>query len=443
MNKLKKVCMLSACFGFTLLSSNVFATTGTATVNNLRIREQESTSSKIVTVMKEGQKAEVLGESEKWYNVKFSEFTGYVSKEYLKIDEQENENKPAVEQTNQNEVQNENSNETAAETAATEENTQEVNLVGTTITLSKNTKIRLKPTLSSSVINQLESGKQVTVSEQIGKWIKIDSNSTTGWIIYISENKEEKVETEVAEKKEEQPQVEENKTEETVEEQAAQTPEIKKGYVNDDRVNARKGASTDSDRVGLLTLNQEVEILAEEGDWYKINTSQFGECYVAKRLISLTKITSRGEETQRNSESENQNIEQTPATPVATSDKGTQIVEKAKEYLGTKYVYGGKNPSTGFDCSGYTQYIYSNFGVSLGGSASSQLGSGTTVDRSALQPGDLLIFKGSSGDAVGHVGIYIGDNQFIHAANPSRGVVIDNLDGNSYYSPRYVSAERF
>ena len=128
----------------------------------------------------------------------------------------------------------------------------------------------------------------------------------------------------------------------------------------------------------------------------------------------------------------------------SSSTKGEQIVEFAKQYLGYKYVLGGKKPETGFDCSGFTRYVFSNFGVSLGATAASQANnSGTEVARADLQIGDLILFQDDGRTRIGHCGIYIGNNTFIHAANPKRGVVTDKLEGNSYYSPRYVSAYRF
>jgi cell wall-associated NlpC family hydrolase len=111
------------------------------------------------------------------------------------------------------------------------------------------------------------------------------------------------------------------------------------------------------------------------------------------------------------------------------------------QYLNYKYVSGGSSPSTGFDCSGFTTYVYKNFGISLSRTSTGQGSNGVSVSKSNLQLGDILIFNNSSNTAIGHVGIYIGNNEFIHAANPSSGVKITKLS-DSYYSLRYVDARR-
>ena len=112
----------------------------------------------------------------------------------------------------------------------------------------------------------------------------------------------------------------------------------------------------------------------------------------------------------------------------------SQGKEFAKKYLGYKYVAGGSSPSTGFDCSGFTQYVYKQCGVSLNRTSDAQASNGTAVSKSNLQPGDLVIFTG-------HVGIYIGNNKFIHAANPSKGVITTSLS-DSYYTKTYKTARR-
>ena len=111
------------------------------------------------------------------------------------------------------------------------------------------------------------------------------------------------------------------------------------------------------------------------------------------------------------------------------------------QYLGTPYAYGGTG-SGGFDCSGFTMHVFSNFGVGLAHGATPQLNNGYAVSQSELQPGDLVFFFGTynTSSAASHVGIYVGGGQFIHAST-SRGVIISSLS-ESYYANRYLTARR-
>jgi cell wall-associated NlpC family hydrolase len=114
----------------------------------------------------------------------------------------------------------------------------------------------------------------------------------------------------------------------------------------------------------------------------------------------------------------------------------SQVVSIALQYLGIPYVWGGASPSTGFDCSGLIQYVYAQVGVSLPHHAASQFNYGTPVSREQLEPGDLVFFNG-----LGHAGIYIGGDQFVHAPHTGDVVKISSLyDG--WYSATWVGGRR-
>jgi cell wall-associated NlpC family hydrolase len=123
------------------------------------------------------------------------------------------------------------------------------------------------------------------------------------------------------------------------------------------------------------------------------------------------------------------------SAPVAPSQYGG-VVGIAMQYLGTPYVWGGASPG-GFDCSGFAMYFYSQVGVSLPHNAAMQYNTvGTYVSRDQLEPGDLVFF-----DGLGHMGIYIGGGQFIHAPHTGDVVKISSLS-DSWYSSTYVGAKR-
>jgi peptidoglycan DL-endopeptidase CwlO len=111
------------------------------------------------------------------------------------------------------------------------------------------------------------------------------------------------------------------------------------------------------------------------------------------------------------------------------------VVGIAMQYLGTPYRWGGASPG-GFDCSGFVMYVFAQVGVSLPHNAAAQYGQGSPVSRSELQAGDLVFFSG-----LGHVGIYMGGGQFIHAPHTGDVVKISNL-GEGWYASSYVGARR-
>ena len=114
------------------------------------------------------------------------------------------------------------------------------------------------------------------------------------------------------------------------------------------------------------------------------------------------------------------------------------IVSASMNYIGVPYVFGGTSPY-GFDCSGYVQYVFAKAGISIPRTADVQYEFGTPISTTDLVSGDLVFFSTYTYGA-SHVGIYLGDNNFIHASS-SRGVTIDSL-GSSYWSSHYIGARR-
>lgn len=193
------------------------------------------------------------------------------------------------------------------------------------------------------------------------------------------------------------------------------------GWVDGTSVRMRSEATTDSGIVRVTSDNESVEIIGVEGEWYKVVAG--GETgYIRSDYIVLS--------------------EPEPAQSGTTDGNlGSQIVEYAKQFLGVPYVWAGNYPSTGFDCSGFACYVFKNFGYSLYRTTYDQYDyNGSYVAKEDLQPGDLVFFSSSS-YAVGHVGIYIGNGQFIHASSGAGYVTISGLD-ESYYTRNYVGAKR-
>ncbi len=131
----------------------------------------------------------------------------------------------------------------------------------------------------------------------------------------------------------------------------------------------------------------------------------------------------------------------TPKATATSTTSGTasKIIATAKNYLGVPYVWGGSSPS-GFDCSGFIHYVYNKHGISLPRVSADQYKAGTSVSKSNLRPGDLIFFE-TYKPGPSHVGIYLGNNQFIHASSGAKKVMISDLT-SSYYTSHYIGARR-
>lgn len=124
-----------------------------------------------------------------------------------------------------------------------------------------------------------------------------------------------------------------------------------------------------------------------------------------------------------------------------SSTKASQVVDFAKDQLGKPYVWGAAGPNS-FDCSGFTLYVYSKFGKSLPHNSAAQSNSGTTVSKGDIIPGDLLFFKTGGSSVINHVGIYIGNDQFIHGSSGRGSVYISDLSEYTKYAGVFVTAKR-
>ena len=124
-----------------------------------------------------------------------------------------------------------------------------------------------------------------------------------------------------------------------------------------------------------------------------------------------------------------------------SSGDAQAVVKEAQKYKGTKYVMGGESPR-GFDCSGFTWYVYQKVtGTDIGRTVKAQWSQGQSVSKGSVNPGDIVFFKNTFEHGLSHCGISLGGNKFIHAENENTGVVISELDSD-YYSDHYAGARR-
>ncbi len=448
-----------------LLIGTSFADTGKVNVSATRLRKENNTDSDIITNIYEDDTVEIIGEAGEWYQVKYDGNTGYVKKEYLTVTKTNSTNtnsSASKNKTNTNTSNNEVSNSNSKNETSTNSIENSTNVTNNSI-VTTNSVASLKnlPSMISSTIIQVEVSKQLTILDEIGNWVQVTDGTTTGWISRskIVTSTHETVNSSDFSNTSTQNQIVNNTTENTsnitstknttkTNESTQETAINKTGIINVETAKVREAANSTAKVTEFLDYNDKVTIVAEEGEWYKITSSK-ASGYVNKRLVTISddsQVSSRNLSENRVPEVDNTVVSQEANNALSdtfnNSNSGKQVADYAKQYLGYSYVSGGKTPTSGFDCSGFTKYIFSNFGYTLGSTAANQTNLGTEISRENLQVGDLILFYNEGKTSIGHTGIYIGNDEFIHAANPNRGVVTDNLNTNSYYNERFVSARR-
>ncbi len=427
---IKSIIMMAAVGIISLFFINMSLAANTAkiSVETANLREAADEDSKILEQFSKNQQVEIIEKQGDWYKVKVKGITGYLRQDLISVENEEQNTNQVITSNNAEATNEEQQTEQVAQ--ATEAQT-EIKIGNYKI--AENTKLKIVPVINATDTIEVKKDEEVKVTEILNDWVCVEAQNTKGWI------RKEKIQV---------PQA--------IQTSAPVETTIKTAYINSQTVNVRKEANTTSEIITKLSINTAVEVTSEENGWSKVKVSG-QEGYISTSLLSDKKQeTSRSMTQSRKSETtkttaatnadQNSNTKSTTtnatstttsAVAPATSGKGAAVVATAKKYIGCRYVYGGTTPS-GFDCSGFTSYIYRQYGVNLNRTAAGQYSNGTAVSRSGLQPGDLVMF-GKSG--INHVGIYIGGGSIVHAANKSSGVRIDTIN-SGYYNANYVGARR-
>ncbi len=394
------------------------ASTGIVTTDTLRLRKEPSTNSVILDLLEMNDTVSILEENDGWYKVKAkvdsNEYVGYVAMQYIKVQEPTSEETEA--QGKENDTQE---NQEAPEENAEKEEKVLVKYV------NNNVDVYITPLINSLVLDTTKKEQKVEITSEVSGWSYIKAEDVAGWVRTDS----------ITEKEENVSDSEKNNT-----------SSQKTGYISASSVNFRKEANNNSIVITTLKLNDQVKILEKGTTWTQVQyAGNVG--YIATKYISEKKITtsSRSSST-RTTKKTNTTVANTQETKIIAqnadanevtntgSATGAEIVAFAKKYVGYKYVYGGASPSKGFDCSGFTTYVYKHFGYSISRTGAAQAKNGKAVSKSEMQEGDLICFSNSSSSKkIGHVGIYVGGGKFIHAANSRKGVIISNVSGDGFY----------
>lgn len=373
------------------------AGTGIVDANSgLRLRAGASTDTDTLAIAAKGASVSVVSKEGDWYKVVYNNQTGYMHSDYLNVTE---------------------------EASASDTDIEGVKSGIGIVKANSGLRLRESASTSSAILATAPNGTNVVIEEKLDGWYKVIYNLKTGYMSadYLEVKDRENV-------------------------------DLGEGKINCKLVNIRSGPSTSNTLVDQASEGEKVTIFGFNCGWYKVKyNGQTG--YIRSDLVDLVELPSSGGSSSSDSSSSGSSSSDSspssdsssaPSTPSAPADDydssslGAQIATYAQKFVGYPYVYGGTTPS-GFDCSGFVQYIYRQFSVSINRTATAQLANGYSVSYDSLRPGDLVFF--GSGSYASHVGMYIGGGKFVHAQGSATGVVISNL-GESWYLNRYIGARR-
>ena len=429
-------------------ANSPFAKKGIAVVDEgLRIRKEPSEESEIVGKLYKDAGCDILGVEGEWTQISSGSCEGYVKTEYI-------------------------ISGTEAEAYAAE------NGIAPTVAVvnADGLNIRAEASVDSEIIGSVSTSEELTVLEttEDGLWVKVSVGGLTGYVssefvdvgmkmktaISVEEEQAAIAAAEAARKAEEEaarqaeasetetPQTEETEVPETetpqtqapeteapqTEAPETETPQTQAPVVNItdvsetvwavSNVNVRSQSSTSASKLGMLSSGASVTRTGVcDNGWSRIDYNG-QEAYVNSTYLTTTEPQKVDNSTSTNEQ---------PTDNTSTGSVGANIVATAMKYVGYPYVYGGNSLTGGIDCSGFTQQIYAMYGISLPRTSRAQSTVGTTVSLNNLQPGDLLFY--TYGGVVGHVAIYAGNNQVVHASSPSTGIIVSPM---SYMSPAWA-----
>lgn len=282
--------------------------------------------------------------------------------------------------------------------------------------------VREQPNTSSAIVGKMYSGSVAQIQEVDGEWFKVLSGELEGYI----------------------------KSEYFIygEEAALVMGDYVRNYayIDVDQLNVRTEPSQSSDRIGYFTYGESAEVLEDDGEWLKVRYAKNKTGYIYKDYATVeesfiyAKTTAQEEAEQLVAAQFEQRVTDTtvptnntpqrvtlpPSTYTTDSELRNSLVNYALQFVGCPYVMGGNSLTNGTDCSGFTKLIYQQFGYNISRIPSGQLATaGRSVSLDQAQPGDIICY--SNGGTCGHVGIYIGNGQIVHAAGRSKGICVANV----------------
>ncbi|HCC07824.1 MAG TPA: hypothetical protein DEP72_06680 [Clostridiales bacterium] len=355
------------------------------TGNNINVRAEANMDCEVIGELNNGNEINILSQYKDWYKINFEGQAAWVFGDYIEVI---NKNFSSNDQTSYD-------NQTVTESNGT--------------ISADNVNLRKESNTSSSVITKLAKNTKISIISKSGDWYYIKSNNYTGWVIstYVAASSTIS-----------------NSTNDAV----VTTAKLDYVYViSEQGVNLREYPTIVSNKKLSLAFGAKLKVVKEVNTgWVQVQTNDGEEGYVSQEFVN---------------EQLKDNIVINNESAQSVNSNAISMIEYAKKFLGTKYVWGGNSLTEGIDCSGFTKSVMSESNINIPRTAKEQASSGSFVKRDALKSGDLVFFDTLKKGYITHVGIYIGNNKFIHASSSNKhsGVVITAL---SDYDNVYRTARR-
>ena len=366
-----------------MLTTAVSAASGTINATDVKLREEPTTDARTLDVLDKDTVLHVMGVQGDWVQVTKGDFRGYVFGRYVTITDEQS---PATAPTDAARTTDGATPATASSPAQAAVSTSILGTVN-----ASDVKFRKGPDTAFEIIRTVDKDTQVVVLKKLEQWQQVRIDGVDGYIfsqfVTLPAN--------------------------------ASAPEEKNviRYVNANSLNIRSLPTTDSEKLGELTRQNKVVYLENIAGWARIETAAGIIGYVKPEyLVDNLAAVSRGND-----------------------EKVERLLQISKTFLGVPYVHGGYSMK-GTDCSGFVKMAFAKVGITTPRSSSAYGSAGVRITRDNLRPGDVVTFDIRNNGTIGHVGIYLGNDQFIHASSTKGKVVIARF---STYNEKYMGARRF